>query len=226
MRNYTQIRKLFRSAQVIRSPKHRLSTFGSSNIDYTLITDIPGLPDRTRLRTGHVTTEQPSIITAQTIKNQFSGFGLGSNATSDWLLSQYGEALQGLEYQFRNVTSSTRIELKPPEQLTRDLTQRFDRESQFRTALLRGSDKLWQISVMKFIVEETLASFSSNVQELKDRGFFDGEMKDIRRQNREVQYLLSRAKHDPSLVADLGRKLKAYGLFDQYQDEFFGLLKR
>ena len=82
----------------------------------------------------------------------------------------------GLEYQFRNEPLSTRVELSSPDSMISNMTKSFDgATANFNTAIIRGTDKLWELSIMKFIVEETLASFSTNVQELKDRGFFEGE---------------------------------------------------
>lgn len=78
---------------------------------------------------------------------------------------------------------------------------------------------------MKFIIEETLASFSANVQELSERGFFEGEKRVQDNQQREIRFLFKNAARDKSALAQLGKKLKEYGLFEQYQDEFFKLLK-
>ncbi len=78
---------------------------------------------------------------------------------------------------------------------------------------------------MKFIIEETLSSFSHNVRELQERGFFDPE-NDLKRRHREIQNLLQKAKVDRSLLPELANKLKATGLFNQYQDAFFQLVNR
>src|SRR5690242_15813518 len=64
MSRIRNLKKIFDRIQVVRPPRHKLSTFGSSQITYKLVTDVPGLPDRARLRTGLVTAERPGIITA------------------------------------------------------------------------------------------------------------------------------------------------------------------
>ena len=60
---------------------------------------------------------------------------------------------------------------------------------------------------MKFIVEETMASFSANIQELAERGFFE-EARPGSNHKREVESLMVRAKSDKSLIPMLGKKLK------------------
>ncbi|MCB4757078.1 MAG: hypothetical protein LHV69_08660 [Elusimicrobia bacterium] len=224
MANFTQFRKLMQQIQVVRPPKHRLSTFGVSQIHYHLVTDVPGLPDRSRLRIGQVTAERPQIITSKNLKERFEGFGAAAVDYAEWLATQYGEALRGLEYQFRNTPESSQIELTPPPILLRELTKEFDRGGGFRSALIRGTDKHWELSVMKFIIEETMTSFTSNIKELHERGFFD-EGRDVKRQHAEIQLLIKKARADSSLIPALGKKLKESGFFDQYQDEFFQLIR-
>lgn len=225
MNEFIQFQKIFKSLEVLRPPKHRLSTFGSTKIDYTLITDVPDYSDRSKIRTGSVTAERPLIITAQNLKEKFLGFGDEAKPLMDLISSQYGESLQGLEYQFRNESYGTRIELQSPKKLAKEMTKSFDQESTYRHALLRGVDQYWQLSVMKFIIEETMASFSSNLQELKDRGFFEGETRIENRQHREIKNLFSIARKDKAAIPTLANKLKSYGLFEEYQDQFFGLVK-
>jgi hypothetical protein len=141
------------------------------------------------------------------------------------MISHYGEALRGLEYQFHNEPLATRVELATPDQISKDLSQQFEMEGTYRKALIRGTEKHWPLSIMKFIVEETMASFAHNVQELNDRGFFDGEKRVEQNQRREITHLFTAAQNDKRAVALLGKKLKEYGLFEEYQDAFFRLVR-
>jgi hypothetical protein len=224
MRKQSQFQKLLHQIEVVKAPKRRLSTFGTSQIDYTLVTDVPGLPDRAKLRTGHVTAEKPMIITPESLKERFTGFGDNAKELADRMVGHYGEVLRGLEYQFHNEPGETRIELAKPERVIASLVRDHDRDG-YHQAVIRGTEKYWQLSIMKFIIEETLASFSANVQELSERGFFEGEKRVQDNQQREIRFLFKNAARDKSALAQLGKKLKEYGLFEQYQDEFFKLLK-
>ncbi len=219
-----QIKKIFQQIQVIRSPKHRLATFGASRIHYQLVTDVPGLADRSRLREGIVTADKPALITMQSMTEQFQGFGDDVKELVDAMIRQYGQALRGLEYQFRNEILSTRIELKSPQQYVQEISKQIDGSDSYHNALITGSDQMWELSIMKFIVEETMASFSTNVQELQERGFFDGEERHRRGKKREIDHLFRLAKNNKSAIPALGAKLKEYGLFERYQDAFFRLV--
>jgi hypothetical protein len=224
MASFSRFRKILQQIQVVRSPRHRLATFGDTAINYYLVTDVPGLTDRSRLRMGQVRAERPALITPQGLRERFSGFGDEALDYVNWLTSRYGDALRGLEYNFRNETEKTSLELVSPENLIQRLTNEVDHSGEFRQAILRGSDQLWELSIMKLIVEETLTSFASNIQELKERGFLEQEPRTKGRREKEIQGLFDRARTDKSVLPILGRKLKEYELFDKYQDAFFGLI--
>jgi len=224
MFNMQQIRKIFQQIHIVRSPKHRLATFGASRIQYQLVTDVPGFADRSRLREGIVMANKPAIITPQSMAEQFTGFGDDVREFVDTLVKQYGQGLRGLEYQFRNEMISTRIELTPPQSTIQILSKRIDQSDDDRQALIAGNDHMWELSVMKFIVEETMASFSSNINELNERGLFEGEERHRRSKRREIDHLFRLAKNDKAAIPALGAKLKEYGLFERYQDAFFRLV--
>lgn len=217
---------MFQKIQVVRSPKHRLSTFGTSRINYQLVTDVPGFADRSRLRTGLVIAEKPTLITPDALRDQFQGFGAEAAEYLEALTKQYGNVIRGLDYQFRNEPVSSRVELSPVDKFLQELAKDHDKSGGFDNAVIKGPDDAWGLSIMKFIVEETLASFSTNVQELHDRGFFEEGDRTVNRQRREIQALFAKAQTDKSLIPKLGAKLHAYKLFEEFQDEFFHLVNR
>jgi len=225
MKQQSRIAKIFGKSEVLRSPKHRLSTFGNTQIEYFLVTNVTGYPDRSRIRRGFLKTERPQIITPETIGEKFQGFGREAQKYVEWLAKKYGQTVKSLGYDFRNEPTSSRIELMLPDRTKKKLSEKIDREAPYHVALLSGLDKYWELSLMKFIVEETLSSFSTNVKELNERGFFEGEDRHIQRKHREIQNLIKLARTNEDVVPTLGQKLKEYGLFEHYQDDFFRLVK-
>jgi hypothetical protein len=171
-----------------------------------------------------VAAQRPQIITARSLRDRFQGFGPETGEMAEALLGHFGESLRGLEYSFQNEPMTTRIELKTPEAFLKVLAERHDADGGFQTAVIRGPEQQWELALMKFIVEETLSSFASNVRELSERGFFDSGDEVLRRRHQEIRMLLARAQSDKSLVSTLASKLKEYDLFDIYQDQFFRLV--
>ncbi len=78
---------------------------------------------------------------------------------------------------------------------------------------------------MKFIIDECLASFSSNMKELDEHGFFDDPDKVFRQRKKEIEELFTRAKRNKTLIPILGKKLHRYGFFREYEEQFFRLIK-
>ena len=78
---------------------------------------------------------------------------------------------------------------------------------------------------MKFILEEASKSFQSNVRELDERGLFDPPQAGLYQRRGEIEKLFQEARQNHSLRQVLGRKLKEYHLFEDYQDRFLSLFR-
>jgi len=107
-----------------------------------------------------------------------------------------------------------------------DRTQKtMEREDAPRTALLEGPDAQWSLSVMKFIVDVSLRSFPANVRELDERGLFNPEKRRDERERFEIEKLFQQAQADRTVIPRLGERLKQAGLFGDYEDRFFALVR-
>lgn len=223
MKPSPEFKKILRRTRVLKGPRHRLSTFGQTKIQYFFLSETGGLGDRTRLRQGVVMTEKPRILTPGFLKDRFEGFGERSAEFGRFLSELYGEGFRGLEYRFKNDFRSASVEYSSKQDLFDQIKNRLTAEEDGQSAILEGPDRTWQISLMKFIVDECLASFDGNVRDLERRGFFDspGEIESERR--REIETLFARARKNRGAIPQLGKKLEEYGLFKEYEDEFFSL---
>ncbi len=218
-------KKIIEQTTILRSPRQRLSTFGQTHITYLYVSPIRGFKDRSRLREGSVIAEKPKIITPDMFKNRFEGFGKEGETMGEWLTQKYGISLRGLEYKFRNENKSTHIEHSSPQNLTHELEKRIDRDEFSRSALICGPDSTWQFSLMKYIMDESIASFVENLRELDEHGFFDLPEDTHAQKKKKIEELFLQAKQNKMLLPTLGKKLHDYGLFKEYEDRFFSLLK-
>ena len=107
------------------------------------------------------------------------------------------------------------------------INSRLTSDDKALSAVIRGVDELWDVSLLKFIFEYTMASISANVDELGSRGLMSPDPRHgvPRAAIHRIEALFLRAEHgdDPS---ELKRELDRWDLFDRYQDRFFGLFKR
>jgi hypothetical protein len=226
MKNDPLLMELLRGTRIIKPPKHALATFGTTTLRYVLLSALPGQPGCCRMRRGEVTAERPKILTPDLWKKRFEGFGEEAAAYQEQIEQLYGESLRALEYRFRNELQTSSVEHASLPEVADRTAKMMDDENALRTTLLEGPDQRWSFSIMKFIVEMSLRSFPANVRELEERGLFDPEKQREKRLRLEIERLFEQSSRDRSAVERLGAMLKETGLFSDYEDRFFALIRR
>ena len=223
--SYKFFKQVIEQTAILRTPQRRLATFGETRITYFLLSEIKGFKDRCRLRRGIVIAERPKILTPEFLQNRFQGFGREAKEFGRWLADNYGESFKGLEYKFRNEPRSTTTEHSPIKALSEHVEKRLVGNETSMSTILQGPDQAWQISLMKFIVDECMASYKINLRELDEHGFFDTPEKLRQERKKIVEELFRKAREDRSVIPVLDRKLRDFGMFREYEDDFFGLFK-
>lgn len=224
MMSYTQFNKVLKEIRVVRPPRHRLSTFGASEIHYDVVSPLAAAPPRSHLRTGFVKAERPKILTREALEKRFEGFGDDTEAYERWLKKYAGDSFRSLEYTFHNKLEATTALQLDARVLAKKIQKDLDARSVPRAAVIVSPEKGWQFALMKFIVDETVHSFPANVRELEERGLFDPARPAMNRRRREIEALFAQALRDRAAVKPLAAKLKEWGLFEEYQDRFFSLV--
>ncbi|MBI4218436.1 MAG: hypothetical protein HY610_04905, partial [Elusimicrobia bacterium] len=105
------------------------------------------------------------------------------------------------------------------------IEKRLVQEESHHSAIIHGPDITWQICLLKFIMDECMASFSSNMRELDEHGFFNSPEKTLQERRKIVEDLIVKAQKDRLMIATLAKKLSDFGLFKEYEDEFFRLVQ-
>ena len=218
--NKGTIERLLKQTDVICQPRHALSTFGATSIDYYLVSPVEEMQDRTRLRHGQVLSEKPKILTPESWGERFSGFGDEAKEFSDWISGQYGAALRALEYNFKNRDMNTQVISEAPPAVTGRIRQEIEAERAGFKALIACPDAAWPLALMKFSLDETIRSFPVNVRDLDRRGLFNPDEARETQRRREIESLFTDAAQDRSKLDVLGRKLHEYGLFSEYEGRF------
>ena len=211
--------------KILRPPLHTLATFGSTTLRYVLLSEMPNDPRQCRLREGRVTAARPQIITPDLWRKRFEGFGEETEAYKGVIDQMFGDALRALEYTFKNVLDSTSVETASLPEVSERALDRMTRLNAPRTALLQGPDATWGLSVMKFIVEMSLRSFPVNLRELEEHDSFTPHKRVENQLRHRVEGLFREAQQNPALIKKLGEVLKETGLFADYEDRFFALVK-
>ncbi len=217
------IERLLARTQILRAPRHRLATFGATRIDYHVISDADGLRDRARLREGTVVSARPQILTPDSFSERFEGFGDDAAKFARWVSASYRDLLRALEYNFRNQGLAARVLRDAPRVVAERMIADFDARGASDQAVILCPDAAWSLALMKFTMDEAARSFPTNVKDFERRGMFASDRGEGDRRRREIEALFKDAKRDRATVETLKRKLREYGLLEEYEDRFLGL---
>jgi hypothetical protein len=221
----TLVTRYINETQVLLYPQRLLSGYGPTTIRYHLVSPIDDLENKTRLREGSVVSERPIILTPESMKERFEGFGDESRENARWISEEYRDLLRVLEYKFRNQDYRARVLSADPRAVVGRIKEDMRSLPARDAVLIRCPDAAWSLALMKFTLEEAARSFPAHVRSYEEHGLFNpGSTAERRRQN-EIERFFSRAATDAQARAALGRKLKEYGLFERYEDRFLSLFR-
>lgn len=216
------------NTEVVVMPTSYLETFGTTHLHYYMVSELMDSVDRIRVREGTIQSKQPQIITPTYYANEMQeGFGEQANQYIEWL-REHAKDLRVLEYGFK--VQKTEIS---EQVLTGNLTEIVERVKKSArekndplAGVILGVDDPWDVCLLKFMVDVIRHSAPRNVQDLNRRNLWEdtnGAPKGVR-SDIENHFLM--AGRDPSQVKALGLKLRRYGLFEEYEDRFFALVRQ
>jgi hypothetical protein len=223
MAKKSPIERLLARTEILRAPAHRLATFGATRIDYHVISDADGLHDRARLREGTVVSSRPKILTPDSFKERFEGFGDEAAEFARWVSTSYRDLLRALEYNFRNQGLAARVLSDKPRVVAERMIADFEARGSSDQAVILCPDGAWSLALMKFTMDEAARSFPGHVRDLERRGMFAPDGGEGGRRRLEIEALFKDAERDRSAVEPLKRKLREYGLLEEYEDRFLAL---
>jgi hypothetical protein len=226
-----RIEQAVRNTEILRAPKQTLATFGTTNIHYYLLsepayTELVGGYDETVIREGRVIAERPKIVTPYYL-SQLEGFSKNARRYLDMLKELQGAHAPGIFYSYRNESQEFNIVsdklLAVADRLKADIEKRGDPLA----SIIKGTDELWDVSLMKFIYEMTSNSFSSNLSDMNNLGLLRMDSRGVPAEARvRIEELFSSVDRGDADPSDLKRELDRWDLFDEYEDRFLAVFKK
>jgi len=218
-----KIRYAIDNTRVIRPPRQQLATFGSTNVYYYMVT---GLMDELNIvREGRVIAARPKIVTPSYLVN-VEGFSSTARRYLQMIAEQNPHE-PGILYSYKNETGEMNIVSQPEAALLEKINRMIDDRSDPLTAIIKGVEEMWDVSLLKFTYELTSGSLYHNYSELHSRGRL---LKDEHGVPADalayIEELFQLAANDPSHAPDLVSELHRWGLWSRYQDRFLQLFKR
>ena len=220
-----------RHTEILRPPKQSLSTFGTTNIYYYLVTE-PVYSElikdaaETVIREGRIIAQRPKIVTPYYL-SRLEGFSSDARRYFDMLLKIHGPDAPGLFYTYKNEPKELNIVSDNWLTVVNRINDEIDRRGDPLASIIKGEDELWDVSLLKFIYEITRHSLRTNVSQLGTKGLLDidssGIPVDARLRIEGLFRQVSRGEREPTELKD---ELDRWNIFEEYQDRFFGIFKK
>ena len=223
-----KIQEAVEHTEILRAPKQSLTTFGTTNIYYYLVTEpayaalTPNIHE-TVVREGRVIAEKPRIVTPYYLSS-LEGFSDNARHYFDALVKTYGHSVQGLLYAYRNEPKEMNIVSDALPAVVAKLNEDLDKRGDPLTAIIKGLDEMWDVAIIKFIFEMTQRSVDNNVRQMNARGLLTMDDKGIPTEARaRIEGMFIQAKAgdlDPRIIKE---ELDRWNIFPEYEDRFLSL---
>ena len=225
-----RIEQAARHTEILRHPRQHLATFGITNIYYYLVTEptyseIDNSTSETVIREGRVIAERPKIVTPYYLSN-IEGFSYDARRYFEMLLSMHGANTPGLFYTYKNEPKELNIVSDSWLAVVDKLNTKIDEKGDPLASIIKGQDDLWDVSLLKFIYEITSRSIKSNVAQLGSRGMLGMSEGGIPVGARmRIEEMFQQVARGELKTYELERELSRWGVFEEYQDRFFSMVR-
>lgn len=158
--------------QVIYEPDRRIDTFGTTQFQFQLVSELMDTVGAVRVREGVIEADKPMILRPEGMGGfDFEGFGPQAEVFGDWL-KQHMDRLAILRYGFsfrKNDVSEHEVH-EPMDEVCGKLVEEARRSGNPMRAVIRGVDDVWEVCLLKFTVEMIEKSQGINLFDFKRRG--------------------------------------------------------
>jgi len=160
------------TTEVVLAPDRRIDTFGTTNFEFCLITELMDQANQVRVREGRVEAERPQILAPEGMaKLIFEGFGEHAEQVSEWFQNQ-GANINFLKYgfNFMNRDMTECVIHDSLEAVSERVVGKVVSTGNPSRAVIHGVDDTWGISLLKFTWEMISQSYETNEFDFKRRG--------------------------------------------------------
>jgi hypothetical protein len=207
------------NTEVLVRPQRRLETFGATVVDYRLVAEVMDRADQVRVREGRLHAERPEIVTPSSFaETALEGFRGDAPARYLQWLREHEKDLLILRYGFRLRNNASREELVTDrmDAVIERVRADMNHHGNPLAALVRGVDEPWEVCLVKLAVDLVQHSAGHHARVLREDPTGD---------RHEIEQAFSRAARDRACLDGLADLLRRRGLFGEYEDRFFALVR-
>ncbi len=218
-----KIKHALEQTELIRAPRRELDTFGSSVIDYYVVTELVG--NLSVVRDGKVIAERPKIVTPAYLVN-VEGFSEQAKKYISMMARERPDE-SGIFYRYKNEPGGMNVVSEPIKQVIDKLSSQVEEQHNPLSTIIKGVEELWDVSLLMFIYGLTTKSVRTNMVEFDRRGFLDTDASGVPQGARDyIEELFEQVSRNLSRAPELVIELNRWGLFPEYQDRFLALFRR
>ena len=207
------------NTQVLEMPRGRLETFGSTLINYALVTEMMDAVGQVQIREGRIQAFRPEILTPKSFsESPLEGFKAEqSNDFIRWLRENEADLVL-LKYGFkiRHETITQSIVHDSIENVIDRIRQDIQSKQDPLSALVVGVEEPWEVCLLKLLYEVVKVSAPHHARTL--RADPDGK-------RHEVEAAFRKALTSRDQLAPLANLLHRLNLFSEYEDRFYALVR-
>lgn len=218
-----RIAEAMQKTEIIRVPQSRLSTFGSTTIDYYVVCDLS--EQMSAVRDGRVLAERPRIVTPYYLLH-VEGFSEDAKRYLG-MMAQQNPHEPGIFYTYRNEPHSMNVVSEPLGVVVGNLSAQLDEENRGLSAIIRGVEDVWDLAVMMFIYDLTRRAAGGNYADFRSHGLLDVDASGVPAAARQqIEMLFAIVREDRSRASELVTELNRWGVYQEYEDRFLRLFRR
>jgi len=230
--NDESLKRAITATKVVLPPLLPLETFGHSTIKYHIVSK-PAYSELTELakgedvvmREGVVYAERPRVVTPYYMK-RLEGFSDAAKRYFDEVIKRDGGNTPGIYYSYKNELKKTNIINGSFDTVLHNITEHVKTSGEQRSTVIVGIDEYWDTSLLKFIYELTMNSLGPNVMQMGQQGLLNVDRQGVPADARmRIEKLFAGLATDESDLNEIRDELERWGLFCEYQDRFFALVK-
>tara|TARA_B100000925_G_scaffold262710_1_gene220188 strand:- start:444 stop:1139 length:696 start_codon:yes stop_codon:yes gene_type:complete len=210
------------NTKLITTPTSKLETFGDTIVNYSLICEDMDNVNKICIKEGQIKALKPTIITPDILgKINLNDFGSDANEYAEWLknnakelnIMQYGFSIYKQEIKEYFVTDNI-------DNVVERVKKEKEKENDPLSAIIIGVNSPWEVCLLKLVVDLVQKSAQGNFNQLKKHSSKNNSNIYDKIDNEFVF-----ASKDPSRINNLAKLIKQNGLWKQYEDRFFALVK-
>lgn len=160
------------NTRVLVQPQNRLETFGTSLINYYLITEDMDKINLAHVHEGRIHAERPQLLSPSYFaKLLVEGFGEKGSSFADYI-SQNSQQFAFLKYGFRLRKDDIRsYEVHEPLEAVADkVREEVRRKNDPLSGIVTGIEDGWEVCLLKFMIDYIQGSAPGNIDDMRKRG--------------------------------------------------------